>query len=171
MTPLEAQAGTIAYIGLGSNLEDPVSQVQAARAAIAALRGVRETAFSGLYRSTAMGAPNQPDYVNAVMAVATTLSALDLLKALQAIELSQGRVRSGERWGPRTIDLDLLLYDQEQIALDILTVPHPGIREREFVLYPLAEIAPPGLLIPGQGALADLVRACPRRGITAIDHA
>jgi 2-amino-4-hydroxy-6-hydroxymethyldihydropteridine diphosphokinase len=171
MSKIEVQMSVTAYIGLGSNQENPVGQLRSARLEIQALPSVLETAFSSLYRSAPMGPSDQPDYVNAVMAVATTLSALDLLKALQAIELSHGRVRTGERWGPRTLDLDLLLYGQEEIVGEILTVPHPGIAEREFVLYPLAEIAPPGLVIPSKGALAELVQTCPRRGLTVIDHA
>jgi 2-amino-4-hydroxy-6-hydroxymethyldihydropteridine diphosphokinase len=160
----------IAYIGLGSNLQNPLAQLQSARQAIQALPSVREKAFSRLYRSTPMGPSDQPDYINAVMAIETSLPAPALLKALQAVELAHGRVRSGERWGPRTLDLDLLLYGREEIATDELTVPHPGIASREFVLYPLAEIAPPDLIIPGKGLLPDLVRNCPRRGLTAVDH-
>lgn len=161
----------IAYIGLGSNLADPLTQLQSARRDIARVPGVCETAFSSLYRSAPMGPSDQPDYFNAVMAINTTLTALDLLKVLQAIESSHGRVRTGERWGPRTLDLDLLLYGQEEIAVETLTVPHPGLTEREFVLYPLAEIAPPELIIPGKGPLVELVRACPRRGLAVIEHA
>lgn len=160
-----------AYIGLGSNLQNPIGQLRSGRRAIQSLPSVREKAFSNLYRSAPMGPSDQPDYINAVMAVETGLSALDLLKALQSIELAHGRTRSGERWGPRTLDLDLLLYGQERIATDELTVPHAGIAEREFVLYPLAEIAPPELVIPGKGLLSELIRACPRRGLAVVDHA
>jgi 2-amino-4-hydroxy-6-hydroxymethyldihydropteridine diphosphokinase len=160
-----------AYLGLGSNLGNPLAQLRSARQAIQALPAVREIAFSSLYRSTPMGPSDQPDYINAVMAIQTCLSALDLLKALQAIELAHGRMRTGERWGPRTLDLDLLLYGQEEIVGNVLTVPHPGLAEREFVLYPLAEIAPPELVIPGKGLLSELVRACPRRGLAIIEHA
>jgi len=165
------QSCVTAYIGLGSNLENPTEQLRSARLAIRSLPGVRESAFSSLYRSAPMGPADQPDYVNAVMAVITSLPAHELLNALQAIELSHGRVRTGLRWGSRTLDLDVLLYGQERIATDALTVPHPGIAEREFVLYPLAEIAPQELMIPGRGALADLVSACPRRGLEVIAHA
>ncbi|HUL11767.1 MAG TPA: 2-amino-4-hydroxy-6-hydroxymethyldihydropteridine diphosphokinase [Methylococcaceae bacterium] len=160
-----------AYLGLGSNLGNPLAQLRSARQAIQALPAVREIAFSSLYRSTPMGPSDQPDYINAVMAIQTCLSALDLLRALQAIELAHGRMRTGERWGPRTLDLDLLLYGQEEIVGNVLTVPHPGLAEREFVLYPLAEIAPPELVIPGKGLLSELVRACPRRGLAIIEHA
>lgn len=159
-----------AYIGLGGNLNEPAASIRAARAAIAAIPGVRELTFSSLYRSAPMGPAGQPDYVNAVMAVATTLAPLDLLDALQALETAFGRVRVGERWGPRTLDLDILLYGAEILASERLTVPHPGIPEREFVLYPLREIAPE-LDIPGLGPLADLARHCPRRGLAVIGHA
>jgi len=118
-----------------------------------------------------MGPADQPDYVNAVMAICTTLDAHTLLHALQAIEREQGRVRTGLRWGPRTLDLDLLIYGGERITNDELTVPHAGIAEREFVLYPLAEIAPPGLNVPGHGPLASLVASCPRRGLEVLEHA
>lgn len=127
-------------------------------------------ACSSLYRSAPLGPANQPDYVNAVMAVETALAPLALLDALQALETAFGRVRHGERWGPRTLDLDILLYGSEILATDRLTVPHPGLAEREFVLYPLQEIAP-DLNIPGLGPLADLVRRCPRRGLSVIEEA
>jgi 2-amino-4-hydroxy-6-hydroxymethyldihydropteridine diphosphokinase len=159
-----------AYIGLGSNLEHPERQLREARAAIAKLDGVTELAMSSLYRSAPMGPSDQPDYVNAVMAVSTSLEPLELLDVLQAIEQAQGRVRSGERWGPRTLDLDLLLYGEQIIDLPRLNVPHPGLVQREFVLYPLAEIAPPELNVPGHGALGDLLRQCPDRGIRVIGH-
>lgn len=161
-------AGVIAYIGLGSNLDDPVGQLRAARRAVGAIPGVRETACSGLYRSAPMGPADQPDYCNAALAVETTLTPHALLAALQAIESAHGRVRTGTRWGPRTLDLDILLYGQERVATPELTIPHPGIPQREFVLLPLAEIAPPDLAIPGMGPLSRLVQACPLRGIEAI---
>jgi len=158
--------GQIAYIGLGSNLAQPVEQIKAARLAIASLESVEELAFSSLYKSPPMGPPEQPDYVNAVMAIATTLSPESLLQCLQAIENSQGRVR-GIRWGARTLDLDILLYDDLQIQLPYLTVPHVGIAERAFVLYPLFEIAPE-LTVPGLGSLAELRDKCPRDGLERI---
>lgn len=160
----------VAYIGLGANLGDLVKTIESARSAVNRIAGVRELAFSSLYRSAPMGPADQPDYVNAVMAVETALEPLALLRELQVIEIAHGRMRKGERWGPRTLDLDLLLYGDETVVSDVLTVPHPGITYREFVLYPLAEIAP-GLSIPGRGSLADLVRKCPRRGLKVIEHA
>ena len=157
-----------AFIGLGGNLGDPVERIRSARRAVAAIPGVRETAFSSLYRSAPMGPAEQPEYVNAVMAAATTLAPLALLRALQAVERAFGRVRAGERWGPRTLDLDILLYGQETLDTAQLNVPHPGLAEREFVLLPLLEIAP-GLEIPGLGRLVDLARACPHRGLARIE--
>ncbi len=162
------QALTVAYIGLGSNLCDPVHQITTARAAIERLQAVDEIAFSSLYRSPPMGPADQPSYVNAVMGVRTGLTAAALLAKLQQIEAKQGRVRTGERWGPRTLDLDLLLFDEEQIATPDLTVPHVGIAERAFVLYPLAEIAPK-LVIPEKGRLSELLERCPMNGLQRIE--
>lgn len=161
MTEMNSDAPAIlSYIGLGSNLADPVRQLQCAREAIKQIPGVTERAFSSLYRSKPMGPQDQPDYVNAAMAITTCLAAHELLRALQSIETQQGRVRQGERWGPRTLDLDILLYGGQQIATADLVVPHPGIAVRAFVLYPLHEIAP-GLTIPGLGSLAALLERCP----------
>lgn len=156
-----------AYIGLGGNLERPVDHIKYAREAIAALPDVVEAAFSSLYRSVPMGPEDQPDYVNAVMAVDTSLEPHILLDQLQAIETAHGRVRIGERWGPRTLDLDILLYGDHEISTERLRVPHPGMGEREFVLYPLLEIAP-DLDVPGMGKLKALADACPRRGLRVI---
>jgi len=156
-----------AFIGLGSNLATPSQQINGARSAIAATAGIQELAFSSLYQSAPMGPKDQPDYVNAVMAIATDLSPLELLKTLQQIEHEHGRVRTGERWGPRTLDLDLLLYGDQQINLPDLIVPHIGIADREFVLYPLYEIAP-DLNVPGKGSLSDLVANCPLRGLQRL---
>jgi 2-amino-4-hydroxy-6-hydroxymethyldihydropteridine diphosphokinase len=160
-------ATVTAYIGLGSNLADPVQQIQSARADCAAIPGVRELAFSSLYRSPPMGPQDQPDYVNAVMAVSTDLVALDLLRYLQGIEQKHGRVRTEQRWTARTLDLDLLLHGEHRIETAELTVPHPGLSQRAFVLYPLFEIAPE-LVVPGLGRIADLVVNCPRDGLERI---
>lgn len=156
-----------AYIGLGSNLADPLHQLNSARAAIAALPAVTELGFSSFYHSPPMGPQDQPDYVNAVMAIATDLPALALLQHLQTIEQQQGRVRLGTRWGARTLDLDLLLYGDKTLNFPDLIVPHVGIAERAFVLYPLREIAP-ALTIPGLGTLADLIAHCPLAGLKKI---
>lgn len=156
----------IAYIGLGSNLQNPSEQIHDARLAINTLPNTQQLAFSSLYHSPPMGPQDQPDYVNAVMAISTTLSPLDLLRGLQRIENTQGRVRN-ERWGARTLDLDILLYGDQVIELPDLIVPHIGITERAFVLYPLYEIAPQ-LLIPNKDKLSDLVANCPLAGLTRL---
>lgn len=152
-------ATVLAYIGLGSNLQNPSEQIHNARLAINSLAHTKEQGFSSLYQSPPMGPQDQPDYINAVMAVETELSPLKLLRSLQSIENSSGRVRA-ERWGARTLDLDILLYGDQVIDVPDLTVPHIGITERAFVLYPLHEIAPQ-LLIPSKGKLVDLLASCP----------
>lgn len=167
MKKFEADMVT-AYIGLGSNLADPVQQIKSARTAIAQIAGVHELAFSGLYHSAPMGPQDQPDYVNAVMCVETGLPPIDLLRSLQGIENDQGRVRKGERWGARTLDLDVLLYGDQVIELPDLIVPHTGLSERAFVLYPLYEIAPQ-LVVPGNGSIADLLAKCPMNGLKRLD--
>jgi 2-amino-4-hydroxy-6-hydroxymethyldihydropteridine diphosphokinase len=159
---------TTAYIGLGSNLELPVAQIKSARLAILGLDGIKERAFSNLYASAPMGPQDQPEYVNAVIALETSLSALDLLHALQAIEQAHGRVRGKQRWGARTLDLDLLLYGDQQIDLPELTVPHPGIADRPFVLYLLLECAP-DLIIPGKGKISGLLTRCPLAGLRRLE--
>ncbi len=158
----------IAYLGLGSNLANPALQITSARIAIAAIAGVEELAFSSLYRSLPMGPQDQPDYVNAVMCIATSLPPMDFLHRLQQIENDQGRVRKTERWGARTLDLDVLVYGEQMIELPNLIVPHVGIRDRAFVLHPLYEIAPE-LLIPGKGNIADLLAQCPMNGLKRLD--
>ena len=157
----------IAYIGLGSNLAEPAAQIKSARIAIASIAGVKELAFSSLYHSLPMGPQDQPDYVNAVMGVSTDLLPMDLLHCLQNIENDQGRVRKGERWGARTLDLDILLYGDQEIDLPDLTVPHKGLAERSFVLYPLFEIAP-YILVPVKGFISNLVTKCPLAGLTRL---
>lgn len=164
----EVEAEVLAYIGLGSNLHDPKRQVLSAREALAAQPAIREVAFSSLYRSAPMGPKDQPDYINAVMALSTTLDALALLDRLQAIENQHGRERL-ERWGARTLDLDLLVYGEAILSHPRLSVPHVGIEHREFVLYPLAEIAP-DLVVPGLGPVQQLVSICPRKGLEVVSH-
>jgi 2-amino-4-hydroxy-6-hydroxymethyldihydropteridine diphosphokinase len=156
-----------AYIGLGSNLDDPESQVRRACAELAQIADSRLVAVSPLYRSEPLGPPGQPDYINAVARLATTLSPERLLDALQAIEQAHGRVRK-ERWGARTLDLDVLLYGEQVIDSARLTVPHPHMSGRAFVLYPLADIAPE-LVVPGLGPLVGLLAACPAEGLERLD--
>ena len=152
------------YIGLGSNLENPSQQILSARADIAVF--AEEIGFSSLYRSPPMDGMKQPDYINAVMAINTELPPLDLVHKLQKVENRHGRVRL-ERWGARTLDLDLLLYGDETINLPDLIVPHLGLAKRAFVLYPLAEISPE-LMIPTQGAISDLIAHCPLSGLERL---
>lgn len=158
-----------AYIGLGSNLDDPAGQVRRALAALRVLPRTKWVRASSLYRSRPLGDAAQPDYINAVAVVDTLLDAHALLDALQAIEAAQGRDRSAGRWSSRTLDLDLLLYGEERHRDERLTVPHPGIAEREFVLCPLAEVEP-GLSVPGLGYVRDRVRECDLRGLQRIEE-
>lgn len=155
------------YVGLGSNLDGPVLQVRRGLTALAALPDTEVIQPSSLYRSPPMGPPGQPDYVNAVCALATRLPAPRLLAHLHGIEDRHGRVRGPLRWGPRILDLDLLLYGDAELSLPDLTVPHPGLAERAFVLYPLLEIAP-DLEVPTLGPLASLIRNCPIAGLEKI---
>lgn len=158
-----------AYIGIGSNLGEPIKQVNDAFRALEHLPASICIARSPLYRSAPMGGPpDQPDYINAVAALDTHLTPAQLLVALQAIELAQGRIRT-VRWGPRTLDLDLLLYDQHVSDDPQLTLPHPRLQERAFVLYPLYDIAP-DLVIPRQGCLHALLANCPRNGLIRLDN-
>lgn len=138
------------YIGIGSNLSDPVKQVKQAIAAIKSIDKCQLIACSSLYCSQPMGPQDQPDYINAVVALQTQLSPLALLDTLQLLEKLAGRVRKGERWGARILDLDILLYGNEVIKSERLIVPHYGMKEREFVLLPLAEIAPDLTLPSGE---------------------
>jgi len=157
-----------AYIGIGSNLDDPENQVNKARLAIADHPQLTELKFSSLYSSPPMGPQDQPHYVNAVLSVTTELTAIKMLRELQKIEADFGRVRTGERWGARVLDLDLLLYADQQINHPDLIVPHIGVAERAFVLYPLAEIAPDDLLIAGKGTIKQLISECPLNGLEKL---
>ena len=159
-----------AYVGLGSNLDDPLAQIRQALRELDGLDRVRLVQVSSLYRSRPMGPGDQPDYLNAVAALDTRLDAENLLLLLQGIEEFHHRVRSGQRWGPRTLDLDLLLYDDQRIDSPHLRVPHYGLAERNFVLYPLAEIAPPELEVPGLGPLRELLAGCPDTGLERLDE-
>lgn len=158
-----------AYIGLGSNLKNPNEQIKLARLSIANQKKISEVGFSELYSSPPMGPQDQPDYVNAVMHISTDLSAIELLKVMQNIENDQGRVRKAEQWGARTLDLDLLLYADQKIDLDNLIVPHPGLADRAFVLYPLMDVAPDDLIVPDKGSLKELVQQCPMNGLEKLN--
>lgn len=156
-----------AYVGLGSNQDDPVAQVRQALRSLAGLPETRLLARSPLYRNPPLGGLAQPDYVNAVAGLLTRLPPLDLLDALLALETAQGRRRDGGRWASRTLDLDLLVYGRAQIDEPRLRVPHPGMAERNFVLFPLLDIAP-GLEVPGLGSIARLAHAAGHAGLTRI---
>jgi len=151
-----------AYIGIGSNLDSPGEQVTQAIAELYALPNCVVTSVSSLYRSAPAGLTDQADFINAAAAMLTHMSAHELLTALQDIEDTHGRDRSGTRWGPRTLDLDLLVYSGQVIEDDLLSVPHPRIRERNFVLLPLCELAA-HLLVPGMGCVTDLVGAMTKK--------
>jgi len=144
-----------AFIALGSNLEDPVAQVHAGLRALAALPRTRLIAASSLYRNPPAGYRDQPDFVNAVAQIETRLAPRALLDALLAIERSHGRLRDFPN-APRTLDLDILIYGEEVVCEAGLTIPHPRMLERAFVMLPLAEIAP-AAVIPGAGPVAQLV--------------
>ncbi|MCU1718786.1 2-amino-4-hydroxy-6-hydroxymethyldihydropteridine diphosphokinase [Pseudomonas sp. 5P_3.1_Bac2] len=155
------------YIGLGSNLASPAQQLRSALAAMAGLPHTQLVAQSSLYASDPLGPPDQPRYVNAVAALDTELTPLALLDALQRIELEQGRVRKDERWGPRTLDLDILLFADRQIDEPRLQVPHYHMHARAFVLYPLAEIAAE-LVLPDGRPLSQLLAQCPYVGLERL---
>lgn len=159
---------TPVFIGLGSNLAEPVSQLHAALHALAELPHTELCAVSSLYASDPLGPADQPRYVNAVASLRTTLAPLALLDALQQIELNQGRVRKDERWGPRTLDLDILHFGQQVIDLPRLQVPHYHLHARAFVLYPLAELAPELILADGR-PLQSLLASCPFVGLERLD--
>ena len=144
-----------AYIGIGSNLEDPRAQVLRAVAGLRALASTRLVRVSSLYRSKPFGPVPQPDFINAAAGMLTQLDSLTLLHELHALERALGRPAEHERWGPRVIDLDLLVYGPERRDEPGLKLPHPGIVERNFVLYPLADLAP-DLDVPGLGRVAEL---------------
>lgn len=156
------------FVALGSNLQQPLAQLQQATAAIAALPASALIRTSSVYRSAAVGPGDQPDYLNAVVQLQTTLAPLTLLDALQAIENRQGRVRE-QRWGARTLDLDILLYGAEALQTPRLAIPHPRMTARDFVLYPLLEISGPNLMLPGAAELGTLIAACPRGQLQKTD--
>ncbi len=154
------------FIGLGSNLNCPEEQIQNALNALSQLPDCSNLQCAPWYTSKAIGPKGQPDYINTVVSLQTTLPALDLLHALQKIENQQGRQRT-IRWGARTLDLDLLLYNNTQLNTDELTLPHPEIQNRSFVLLPLYDLTPELILSDGS-ALSDLVELCDKSELTMI---
>ncbi|TMP43562.1 2-amino-4-hydroxy-6-hydroxymethyldihydropteridine diphosphokinase [Pseudoalteromonas citrea] len=138
------------YIGLGANLDDPIAQLHNAVDALRSLAQCQLITVSKFYASKPMGPQDQPDYVNAVAKLSTSLAPEALLDSLQKIELEQGRQRKSERWGPRTLDLDILLFANDIINTPRLVVPHYGLCQREFVVYPLLELEPELILPDGR---------------------
>lgn len=157
-----------AYVGLGSNLGDSRDYLRRATARIAAFDDTRVMFSSSHYRSVPFGPVEQGAFVNAVAAVLTRQAPADFLKSLRALERELGRAETRVRWGPREIDLDLLVYGDATLTTTELTLPHPGIPERDFVLYPLRDTAPQ-LLIPGMGRVAELAARVADRGIERLD--
>ena len=147
---------TLAYIALGSNLASPLEQVNAAVQALGAIPQSRIVAASSFYRTPPLGPQDQPDYLNATVVLETALDAEALLDNTQRIELQQGRVRKAERWGPRTLDLDIMLFGNEVINTDRLTVPHYDMKNRGFMLWPLFEVAP-DLIFPDGSSLKSIL--------------
>jgi 2-amino-4-hydroxy-6-hydroxymethyldihydropteridine diphosphokinase len=133
---------TLAYIAIGSNLASPLEQVNAAVQALSEIPQSRLVKVSAFYRTPPLGPQDQPDYLNAAVVLETSLDAETLLDNTQRIELQQGRQRKAERWGPRTLDLDIMLFGDEVINTDRLTVPHYDMKYRGFMLWPLWEVAP-----------------------------
>ena len=157
---------TIAYIGLGSNMESPGQQINSAMKSLGKIQSTRIISTSSLYKSKPVGPQNQDDYINAVVKIETELESVDLLDCLQAIENEHGRVRN-VHWGPRTIDLDILMFGDQIIQNERLTVPHPEMTNRSFVLVPLAEIDP-GCNIPKMGPVSGLLSAVEQDGLEIL---
>jgi 2-amino-4-hydroxy-6-hydroxymethyldihydropteridine diphosphokinase len=167
VSPLDDRARR-AWLGLGGNVGDVAETFASALAGLQALPGARVVRCSRLYRTPAWGVTDQPDFLNAVAEIETTLAPLALLSALQALERAHGRDRALEqRWGPRTLDLDLLAIDGVSLDVPALQLPHPRIADRAFVLVPWAEIAP-DFALPALGRITDLRDALDRSGIEAI---
>ena len=155
---------TPAWIALGSNLEEPAVQLQRAVTALAEVSDIWLERISSVYRTPAVGPGTQPDYLNAVTRVATGLTPEELLDTLQRIEQAQGRERR-VRWGPRTLDLDILLYGDLQIRSPRLTIPHPRMHLRDFVLYPLREISNTNLRLPDGTDVDSLLEQLQEEGL------
>lgn len=157
---------TTVYIGLGSNMESPKLHVTNAIKALGEIQSTHTKKTSSLYKSKPVGPPDQDDYINAVAELETELAPLELLDKIQIIENEHGRVRN-ERWGPRTLDLDILMFGDEVINNERLTIPHPEMMNRSFVLVPLAEINA-DCLIPGKGLLRDVLTSIDRDSLEIL---
>ena len=171
MSPARPERGWLArsdtrraYVGLGANLKDPPAQLREGLRLIGARPGIQVVATSGFYRSAPLGPEGQPDYCNAVCAVDTDLNPDRLLTHLHDVERAMGRERPPQRWAPRLIDLDLLHYERVKMKTSRITLPHPEMHKRNFVLVPLAEIAP-ALELPGLGIVAELATKLGRGGL------
>jgi len=156
----------VAYVGLGANLGEPRQQLRRALLELDAVPRTRVVKASSLYRSEPMGYANQPEFVNAVAQLETSLRAARLLAELQAIEARHGRSRSFAN-APRTLDLDLLLFGESTVETAKLAIPHPRMHERAFVLQPLLEIAPE-IIVPGRGPARELLKGCADQDVERI---
>lgn len=156
------------YIAVGSNLGEPLLQAQQAIAALDAIPNSHVVSTSSVYRTKPLGPQNQPDFLNLAVLLETSLEPEVLLNHTQKIELELGRVRKEERWGPRTLDLDIMLFGNRIINTERLIVPHYGLKEREFMLYPLSEIAP-FLVFPDGEKLSERLTQVPRNGLMFWD--
>jgi 2-amino-4-hydroxy-6-hydroxymethyldihydropteridine diphosphokinase len=159
---------TPAYIAVGANLGDPLATVREAFVRLGELPRSRLIARSRCYRSAPLGPQDQPEFVNAVVGLLTQLQASELLAHLKSLEQALGRAEPIVRWGPRNIDFDLSVFGSQRIASESLTVPHPGVPVRNFVLYPLLDIAPE-LDVPGHGRVRELAARVSAAGLTALE--
>jgi 2-amino-4-hydroxy-6-hydroxymethyldihydropteridine diphosphokinase len=158
-----------AWLGLGSNLQKPAVQLREALKRLAETNGIEKLEASSFYRTPPWGDEHQDDFINAVVRIETSLEPLALLGELQSIENLMGRKRCGRRWGPRLIDIDLLLYGDSQLQLGELEIPHPRMHERAFVLVPLAELDPE-LEIPGRGPVENYLQQIDCSGIKCMSN-
>jgi 2-amino-4-hydroxy-6-hydroxymethyldihydropteridine diphosphokinase len=156
-----------AYVAVGANLDEPLARVRESFAHLAAMQATKLVATSRLYRSAPLGPQDQPDFINAAVGLLTQLSASELLGELKDLERSLGRDAPLVRWGPRRIDFDLLVFGAERIDSPSLTVPHPGIPTRNFVLYPLLDFAPE-LFVPGHCRVKELASRVSTDGLSAL---
>lgn len=161
------QLWTPAYVAVGANLDDPLARVVASFDALATIRATRLISRSRLYRTAPLGPQDQPEYINAAVGLLTQLSAVELLTELKSLERALGRDTPAVRWGPRRIDFDVSVFGAERIETDTLTVPHPGVPVRNFVLYPLLDIAP-DLVVPGHGRVRELASRVATDGLSAL---
>lgn len=164
---MSSEIWTPAYVALGSNLNTPHAQIERAYELLGKIPKSSMVMRSRLYRSQPMGPQDQPEFVNAVAGLLTRLEPLQLLAELQSIERDMGRVPPAYRWGPRVIDLDLLMHGRSRLDSTELRLPHPGLCERNFVLYPLCDIAP-DLDLPGKGRICELAARVSDAGLAVI---